>query len=228
MKKTILIASVLALSLSSMAVADEFGSGFDVALKGGTLGGGIEVSSMMSRTYGVRANLNGLSYNDNRDAGDLTYDTDIDFLSIGMLGDYYPFQSAFRISAGLYYNNNTVTGHFSPMGGESFQLGDGVYTANEIGGVTTDVEWENTVAPYIGIGWGSNSNNKGFGLTVDIGAMYQGSTLITTTPEINAGVPDYVRAQILADAHRETAVVQKDIEEYTWYPVISIGVSYAF
>jgi len=213
---------------ASYAEEINFNNGYDVALKAGTLGVGIDVSTMVSPMFGIRGNLNGASYNDNRDAGDLNYDTDINFFSIGLIGDYHPFSGSFRMSGGLYYNDNAVTGNFTPRSNETFQLGDHTYSASEIGKVTTDIEWENTISPYLGIGWGNNSNAKGWGFSFDVGALYQGTTQITTTPNINASVPAAERAQIQADANRETKTIEDDISDYTWYPVLSIGVTYAF
>jgi len=235
MKKMIILATLLAFGTAqaetnSSAVYNDstLDSGYSVALKMGTLGVGVEVSSMISENFGMRGNINYLGYNDVRDAGDLTYDTDINFLTVGILGDYYPFGGVFRLSGGAYLNNNNVDGNYAPTAGSTFELGNGYYSSSEIINVNTVIEWENSISPYLGMGWGNNSQGKGWGFSFDIGAMYQGSTIITTTPDINSNVPAPIRAQILADAQRETQTVQDDISEYKWYPVVSIGVTYSF
>jgi hypothetical protein len=201
---------------------------YNVALKGGTLGAGLDISHMISNSFAIRANINGLSYNDTRDISDIDYDTDLNLLTVGLLGDYYPFENNFRLSAGVYYNDNHAEGTYTPTAGSSFEFGGNTYTSSQIGKIDTSADYDDTVAPYIGIGWGNKSNSSGWGFTFDVGALYQGSTQVHTDPTINPNLPTAIKNQIKADIEIERQEIEDDIKDYKWYPVIMIGINYSF
>jgi len=208
--------------------AVETPSHYNVALKAGTLGVGLDISRMFSESFGLRANINGLTYNDNRDISDINYDTDLKLLTVGLLADYYPMESNFRISAGLYYNDNHADGTFVPTAGTTFEFGDNTYTAAEIGRIDAGAYYKDSVAPYVGFGWGNKSSSDGWGFTLDIGALYQGSTKVYADPAINAGLPANIRDQIKDDIEKERIQIEDDIKDYKWYPVIMLGINYSF
>ncbi len=62
----------------------------------------------------------------------------------------------------------------------------------------------NKVAPYLGFGWSGRASNTGFSLKTDIGIMFHGAPKSTV------------------------AKAESDMAEYTMYPVISVGMGYAF
>jgi hypothetical protein len=200
---------------------------YNVALKGGTLGAGLDISHMLNDYFAIRANINGLTYDDTRDVSDLSYDADLNLFTIGLLGDYYPFENNFRVSAGVYYNDNHADGTFIPAAGSSFEFGGHTYTSSQIGRIDTSADYDDNIAPYIGIGWGNKSDSSGWGFTFDVGALYQGSTQIHTNPTINNSVPDAIKNQIKNDIEIERQQVEDDIDDYKWYPVIMIGANYS-
>ena len=88
------------------------------------------------------------------------------------------------------------------------------------------------VVPYAGLGWGrAPGAGSGWGLTLDLGVIFQGEGEVTLTPVIPAGSPlnDPIARQalqILLD--REEQDLQDDIADYDMYPVVSLGISYRF
>ena len=201
---------------------------YNVALKVGTLGIGLDVSHMITENFGLRANINGFSYSDTQDVSDINYDADLKLFTAGLLADYYPFENNFRVSAGVYYNDNHADGVFKPSDGTTFELGDHEYDATEIGKVDAGAYYDDSIAPYIGFGWGNKSTSSGWGFTLDIGAMYQGSTKVYADATINDSVPDDQKAEIKQDIETERNQIEEDVKDYKWYPVIMIGVNYSF
>ena len=203
-------------------------STYNVAIKAGTLGVGLDISHMFTDNFGLRANINGLKFNDTRDVSDINYDADLHLFTAGLLADYYPFENNFRLSAGVYYNDNHADGTFVPASGTSFDFGDHTYTSAEIGKIDSGAYYDDNIAPYIGIGWGDKSSSDGWGFTLDIGALYQGSTKVYANPAINSSLPAPIRNQINQDIEKERAQIEDDIKDYKWYPVIMIGINYSF
>jgi len=206
----------------------EADNGYHVTLKAGTLGVGLDISHLFNDSFALRANINGLKYNDKREVADIDYDADLKLFTAGLLGDYYPFENNFRVSAGIYYNDNHADGVFIPTKGQTFEFGGHTYTVNQIGKIDSGASYDDTVAPYIGIGWGSKNKSSGWGFTLDVGGLYQGSTKIYTDPTINPNLPASVRKQIENDIEVERKRIEDDIKDYQWYPVIMLGITYSF
>ena len=212
-----------------LAFADSVSeSSFNAGLTAGTLGVGINLSTPISDSLSARVNVNGLQYSHTLDVDNIRYDGDIDFKNAGLLVDYFPFESTFRVSGGVYYNGNEFDGSATPFGAEKITIGNNIYTASEVGKLNTHVEFDN-VAPYLGIGWGNNSNEKGWGYSFDLGVMYQGSPKVDLNADLNPliiGTP--IEDEINSNLVIETQKIIDEVEDYKFYPVVMIGVNYKF
>ncbi len=89
------------------------------------------------------------------------------------------------------------------------------------------------IAPYLGIGFGTPIS-PGLGFNFDLGVMFPGSPSVTLT---NVGAdPNFVNSpvtapayqQFLTDLKEQEAKTNKDISGFRIYPVLSLGISYAF
>ena len=248
-------------------VEDEYGSYYTLGLKAGTLGIGIDASMPLSDHFNIRGNINGLTYS--RTLNDLVpssmqsdfdafggnADGEINFLTAGILVDYYPFERAqFRLSAGVYYNGNEIgiTGNGSSSS-EPYDINGKFYkltgTATATGNSVLD-----KAAPYIGIGWGNRGNQSGWSWSLDIGAMYQnipsvdGSLSLGTGAVLNevdaagnpvAGGVTYTtsavdQANLKKEFDTELAKLNQQIKDdenanyLKFWPVVMIGITYSF
>jgi len=198
------------------------------ALKVGTLGIGFDVSRMVTEQIAIRGNINGFSYNRASDLSNITYNATLNLLTIGALADYYPYENNFRFTGGVYYNNNKLDGVVTPAVTESIKVGDKTYTGANIGKLQTGINF-NHVAPYIGLGWGNKSTtSSGWGFTLDIGALYQGSPKVSANATINSTTPKILKDEITTNVEKERQQIESDVSKYTWYPVIMIGINYNF
>jgi hypothetical protein len=196
----------------------------NVGLKAGTLGAGIEWSMPINEQFSVRFNFNGASYDEKEESDDVTYDGTLKLSNIGILGDYYPSESSFRLTAGAFINNNKFTGRALPTSLSPIDLGDSTYGINDIGHVDTEVTFQK-VSPYIGIGFGNDTREKGWGFTLDIGAMYQG----TPQADVTASIKNPLLAAVInKELEAEKRNLEEELSDFTIYPVVMIGVNYTF
>ena len=185
-----------------------------IALKVGTLGVGVDIEHMFNKKHAIRLNVNGLKVSRSKELDDIDYDLDLKLLSAGLLYDYHPWESSFRLSVGLYYNGNKIEGTARPKG--SVKIGEHTYTfTNER--IDAKIDFKK-VAPYIGFGW-SSVEKDGWHFTADVGVMYSG------TPKVNITTNAAVSA---SDINDEIKNVKDDIENYKWWPVVSIGIQKKF
>ena len=200
----------------------------NVALKIGTLGVGGDISKMVNDKVGVRFNVNGLNYNKSVTVSNINYDATLKLFTAGLLTDYYPMDNSnFRLSMGLYYNNNHAIGdayYNSPI-----RVGNYLYDAKELGVLNAKAYYKNKMAPYLGIGWGSRGDSSDWGLSLDIGLLYQGNPKADVNLKLNEEFSIYNTDELKNYVQKS---VERDIEDkmknYHWYPVIMIGVNHSF
>jgi len=201
-------------------------------LKVGTLGLGIDLAIPMTESLNLRLSLNGFSYSADDVEEDINYEATAQLMTLGALLDYYPIDdSTFRLSAGVYYNGNETEADAIPTNGE-YEINDVTYQANEIGSLNGVLDFD-TLAPYVGLGWGGRSVEPGWGFSLDIGAMYHGEPQLSTEVTRGVGIPndaagDAFFAQLEADVEAERLTIEEEASDFTIYPVIMIGVTYTF
>ena len=106
----------------------------------------------------------------------------------------------------------------------SYDIGDTTYTASEVGTLTGNVEF-NSFAPYVGIDFGNSvTKSKEFGFMFDLGIAYQGS------PDVSLSATGTLsnNATFKEELRKEEKALQDDLDNFTIYPVISLGVTYQF
>jgi len=218
MKKTIIsIMAVAVTAFAGAAHAAEYDAA--VGVRTSTLGIGIEVTTNVADGLNLRLQGNGFNYNYTDNQPDLAMDAKLKLMTVGLIADYHPFNNGFRLSAGGYYNNNKLDYSVTPTAG-TFTIGATSYTAAQAGTVQSTVRFDK-FAPYVGIGWGNAvSEGSAWGFNVEAGAMYQGTPTVTFTSTGGA-----VSA---ADIAAERIDMQNQAKSYKVYPVLALGVSYAF
>src|SRR5438445_7574993 len=92
------------LCLPGVAPADT-----SLGIRGGTLGAGVELSHAFGRRTGVRLNADGFNFSRAATQDNIQYDMKLKLQTASLLGDWYPFASNFRISAGAMLNRNKFT-----------------------------------------------------------------------------------------------------------------------
>lgn len=198
---------------------------YNVGLKVGTLGVGVDVSTPINNSFALRVNINGATYSHSASEEDIDYDADLKFANAGVLVDYFPFESVgFHLSAGAYYNANKIEAQGQPTAG-TFTIDDMDYQASEIGSLDAKLDFDK-FAPYVGLGWGNDSRSEGFGFSLDLGMLVgKTNTYLTATRGI---VDDATWADIQNSVANEKEKLDDNLDELKVYPVISVGITYTF
>jgi hypothetical protein len=195
-----------------------------IAPKVGTAGVGADLTIGLTRSLNLRLGAQGYARSDRRTEQEIEYDADLSLVSGEILLDLHPAGRGFRISAGAIVNGNEVT---------AVSTEDAVYTINGVqypvglvGRLSGNVE-TNAVAPYLGIGWGNAvAPGSRWHFAADIGAFYQGSPKVSLRAE--PLIPGLLPERFEQDLEAERREIEDDLDSYTVYPVVNLGVSYRF
>ncbi len=221
MNKSLLLAcavstSILSATSSFAAPANDWG----VNLKAGTLGAGVELSKGLSDKFSVSLGFNAYNYKTSDTTSDISYDFKLELQSAALLANYHPFSGVFRLTGGVLYDNNELSLTGKPSGA-TYTINGVTYSSSAVGNLTGKLTFNKT-APYLGVGWGNRPNSR-FGLSADIGALYQGSPKLSLSATGALSDP-----ALAADLERERASAESDLSKYKWYPVLSLGVYFRF
>ena len=203
--------------------ADE-GIGFDAKI--GTMGVGGELSGSLIPNTRLRAGFNYLTWDFESTISDIDYDFETEFNSVPVILDVHPFGGTFFLSGGIYFNNNSVgvEGSLSPNTFPAeYQAFD--FLVDYVS-VTGDVEFM-PVAPYLGIGWRTNSGESGWGFGVELGVLYQGSPDVTNL-RVNAPVDVNDIEEVQQFLAEQEAEIEDELSWFEFYPVASAMLTYHF
>lgn len=192
-----------------------------------TLGTGLELGTALSESYSVRAGFNQYSFNYNDTSGGQTFDGKLKWSSVAALLDWRPWGGTTHLTLGAVFNNNKIEANGTVANGSTYTADNVNYTCASAGcGIGFSVGF-NKVAPYLGIGWSGHPKKQGFSFSSDFGIMFQGSPQATVTSlgTWNVGGTPVTTSVLDADAQNE---INKELDGLKYYPVISIGVGYAF
>lgn len=218
-KKLTIIAVIAAvLSFPAAALADGTGASVQV----GTLGLGVQLSQRFNSYFGARLQLNNYTYSYDATKSNVDYSLDLKLDSYGALLDWHPFAGSFRVSAGVYANNNEIDGLGKPSSG-TYNINGVSYPSSQVGTLSAKIDFNSTVG-YFGIGWGQAPEDTGLGFTADIGVLFQGNP----NAALSASGPLASNSTFQQDLTQEQSQLQGDLNGYDTYPVVSFGISYVF
>ncbi|MGE3333708.1 MAG: hypothetical protein AB7I36_08700 [Rhodospirillaceae bacterium] len=192
-----------------------------VGVSAGTPGLGLELGYDLNETFGLRANGNWFSLSKDVESDNVNYDGKLKLFSMGLLGDFYMFDSGFRLTGGAYYNNNHANINATPSG--TVTIGGTPYAAGQIGTLKGRVDY-NEFTPYAGLGYTTNRGQPGLSLVFDAGVMFQGRPEVTL-----AGTgPATASPTFAADIERERQQIADDLKWTRFYPAVRVGLAYRF
>ena len=219
------------LIFSVLALPSEARAQLGIAGTAGTLGIGAELTIGGSSQLEGRLGIHGYEYSERREASDIEYDGEASLRTATALLDWHPGGRGFRLTGGLVYNSTEVTGSSLPPASGVYDIGGVPVPVELVGTLDAKVEFD-PIVPYAGLGWGrAPGSGSGFGVTLDLGVIFQGEGEVTLTPVIPAGSPlndplARQALQVLLLALDED--LQDDVADYDLYPVVSLGISYRF
>lgn len=197
--------------------------GTGVTGKVGTTGLGADLTvPLIPNWINLRAGYNFGELRPSITEGGINYKADMRFESVPLLLDLHPFHGNFRITGGVYLNRNEMD--------LSTIVDVGTLVGNTPIGIpvtlNADVSWSKDYAPYFGIGYGNAADANfldlpiALGLSIDLGAFYQGSPDVILT-ESTGTVSS-------ADLAVEAAQIVDDLNDFKFFPVLTIGIHIRF
>ncbi len=200
-------------------------AGIGVSAKVGTLGIGVDVAKSLTPQFNARLGFNFGNISANRTDSGINYDAQLNFSSIQLVGDYYPFtSSSFRITGGLVAQNNRFNVTGKPSNNGFYTIDGNQFSASSVGSLSGEYKYGNSIAPYLGIGIGK-STSEGFGFNADLGVMFTGSPKVSLSASNSAFNNNPITRAQLDNQARQT---ENDLKGFNIYPVLSIGLSYGF
>ena len=222
------IAAVLvtAPALAASGTGTQVGIGF----RAGTLGLGADIDFRISDAFNARIGYSGYSLNRSVTDTDVHYDGKLKLSNPSVLIDWRVLKGGFHLTAGIVASSTKIDAVGQPTSGGTYTINNTVYTGAEIGSLTGNFKFGNSVAPYFGVGFGNVVGKDGhFSVLFDVGAIYAGTPSIALTGNCAAaivGTP--VCAQLQADVAAEKAKLAQDLGILKFYPVVGLGIGYRF
>jgi len=215
-----------------------------LSVKASTLGLGLELDYKINDKFNVRLQSNRYTYDDEFEEDGIDYEGEIKLSSTGLLLDWRPFEGKFRLTGGLYANNNEITGHSASVGDETYDIGEASYGSSSTDplNINMDVILGDSTAGYLGMGWGNSSSSKKWMFSLELGVLLTGEATVDLTASGSAVVSQNGVSQTFSITDTSNTLVQEfqtelsieernledDISDYKVYPVIAIGVGYRF
>jgi opacity protein-like surface antigen len=188
-----------------------------VGVRVGSLGLGLEAGVDLMEQFSFRLGLNKFQFEQSMTVAYINYDLDMEWNTINLLADWHPFKGPLRLTGGFFKNNNRIHGGTSSP---TLIIGGTRYDGAKL---SVDVEFE-PISPYLGIGWEHGLfDKKGLSVNFDLGVLFQGSGDVDL--KVGGIAKDAVSEEDLAYEERQ---FEAEIEDYKYYPVFALGISYQF
>jgi hypothetical protein len=212
------------------------------------LGIGIEPAIVLDQYFDARFPVNFLNYTSGRfEVDGFKINANLHMATAGASVDLYPWNSIWRLSAGLMFvNDNQISAATSIVPGTSFTLGTATYYSSTADPLTgSAVLGLHTVkpAPMASFGFGRfiPRSNRHWSFPSEFGVIYMGAPSLTVT---TAGAVCTDKAQTMcSDVNQQgnpvgaafnsnlqarLALWRKDLDRVKFYPIFSYSVVYSF
>ncbi len=217
-KHSVLAASVALLMGAPLAQAGEayLALGFPIVQVG--------YAHSVNQQLGLRADFgtSGTFSKDGMEEG-IDYKGDLNMHRVCLFADYFPISGGFRLTGGVTLNKAELKLNSNLVNGRNVTIGDQSYTPDGSEYLNVQVKMP-AVMPYIGIGWGHQASEKGWGFVADLGVSVGKATLDYQTNLIAKSGGTITQA----DVDKEVSELRDSVGKVTVLPQISLGVSYKF
>lgn len=197
-------------------------SPFSIGAEGGTTGFGPVVNFRLAERFSLSLAHGRLDGDfDDAEGTDIKYDGEVDMNNTTLIANWYPSKSGFHLSAGAALVDNEIAITGRPDDDTTITIGDNEYTSTEVSSITGNVVNDNSIAPYVGMGWTWNLGQSGFSLMASVGVIV--SDQYETTLSAEGTVVD--EPEFILDLRKEEKEISDSLE---FYPVAKFGFLYRF
>lgn len=220
-KKILAFAFISILFLSTWNIGALAQNKYAVSIDAGTTGIGLDGVVRLHERVNARVGFHTISYSSTATVDDLDVGLDavssFEVSNISAMVDYFPFKRFVKLSAGLYYVLNfNFDGTITPN--EDYEMDGRMFSPDRLGYLNANLNYSNGISPYLGIGFG-NAVGKGWPVkfNMNIGMIYTGAPNLNMEGE-----------GMIAPTADNAESFQTGLNEFKWYPVLNVGISYAF
>lgn len=199
--------------------------GLALGPKIGTTGIGLEMTFGINPYVNLRGGFNYGSFTLGQEFGNVDYDAELTMFNVPLMLDIHPFGGQFRLTGGLYVQPGTKAElDATPTG--PIQVGSHTYYPDVIGTLTGEIEVDDVVAPYLGLGIGNAvGEDQQLLVTLDLGVIFQSYDV---SLDSNGAGMSTASPLFREDLQKEEELLQKDADDWKIYPVVAISISWHF
>lgn len=204
--RALILSTIAIASLSSISHAATFG----VTPQVGLAGAGATVQWGFNEYLALSAGYTGLdrSISDVK-TDDATYDADISIKNPQLFVNWAPFGGHFRVSFGVVAQNSSLD-----------LVARGIQSEPQVERADVYVEFAQSVAPALTLGWETPLNKVGLGYHVSLGAMYAGK------PEASATITCKSIPNCFGQQKDEERKIEDELSKYKVLPILQAGILY--
>jgi len=226
-------ASLGALALFSLVGPAAHAVEMGVGARAGTFGLGVDFDlGLIENTLNLRLGYNTLGFDYTVDDTDVRYDGEVEINSFSAMLDWHVVGGSFRVSLGAVGSGPEIDIVGTPSSTNTYTIGNTTYTAAQIGSVRGKVELGNSVAPYIGLGFGNVAGSNRVSFLFDVGLIYGGTPDVSLTATCGTALSttacNTLQTQLQNDVRVERQELEDDVSAIKWFPVISFGIGVRF
>lgn len=224
------LAAVMLACLAAPLVASAASPDFAVAVRAGSPGVGLDLDLGLSPSFGMRLGVAGFNTNRTVNTTDVDYDGRLKLRTVTGLLDWYVFRGGFHLTAGVAGNGTKLDVVGRPSQG-TYTINGTTYSSSQIGSLTGELKFGNSVAPYVGFGWGNPAGeNSHVHFLFDVGVIYGGTPSVTLTAQCGpAAPPGSAPCQSAqSDVAAEEQKLRDKADILRWYPMVNLGVAVRF
>jgi len=222
----VLTVACLAVPAVSVAATPDFA----VAVRAGTPGVGLDLDLGLSPAFGLRVGFSGFDINHNIDSSDVDYDGRLRLATVTGLLDWYVFSGGFHLTAGVAGNDTKLDVTGEPNEG-TYTINGHTYSTSQLGSLTGQLKFGNSVSPYVGFGWGNPAGEDSrIHFLFDVGAIYGGTPSVDLSAQCGPAAPagSLVCSEAQSDLASEEAKLRHKADILRWYPMVSLGIGVRF
>ncbi|EDY81583.1 outer membrane insertion C-terminal signal domain protein [Verrucomicrobiia bacterium DG1235] len=220
---TVAMALIVSASFSEASV-DEKNPIVALGLEAGSTGFGGSLWVTVSDQFVVNMAMGGADQSADYTTGGVDYTGSVDLANSLAVLEWHPSGGRFHLSAGMVLADNAVQVVGRPLEGTTYELDGVLYPATLVGSITGDVEWEESIAPYLGLGFSKRTRGQGWGAYFNAGVMYSGSAAaVLEATGLIAEEPEF-----LSHLRVEERELNEELDKFELYPVVRAGLMYRF
>ena len=211
-------------------------SAVGIGFKIGTGGIGFDVATPLYKRLGLRGGAGFFSYTYNGTINSEPVNASLKLDNAELMLDVFPFNGAFRLSAGTtVYNKTGLNGTLNITGGNATTIGNTTYVSSPTKPIAGNLAaaFGAKAVPRFTLGWGNMVPRSGHvRFETELGVEVIGSPTVAwtftgqgCTTNCSAASPTYVPIAA-SDVAAQNASLQNDLNDLKVFPIFSIGLSY--